>query len=69
MNMTTWRQRRATKPLSFYGIKFKLSAAAIAPAKPLSESAQEEKSHTPPDQITHPESSESIGKNTDTERA
>jgi hypothetical protein len=67
--MTTRRQRRSTRPLSFYGIKFKISPAAIAPAKPLSESAQQEESQ-PPDRITHSEPSESIGKNTpDTERA
>jgi hypothetical protein len=67
--MTTRRQRGSTKPLSFYGIKFKLSAAAIAPAKPLSESTQQQ-ANDPPDRITHSEPSESIGKNTpDTERA
>jgi hypothetical protein len=65
MNMTTRRQRRSTSPLSFYGIKFKTSA----PAKPLSESTQQEESH-PLDRITNPEPRESIGKNTpDTERA
>ncbi|HEV2282284.1 MAG TPA: hypothetical protein VGX75_07830 [bacterium] len=67
-NMTTRRQRRSTKPLSFYGITFKNSAATIVPAKPLSESAQAKEGHTP-DQITHPVPSEAVGKNIDTERA
>ncbi|HLW48570.1 MAG TPA: hypothetical protein VKW09_12465 [bacterium] len=62
--MTTRRERRSTKPLSFYGIKFKMSAAATAPAKPLSESAQQEKENLTPDRITDAESGESIDKNT-----
>lgn len=49
--MTTRRQRRSTTPLSFYGIKFKMSAAAIVPAKPLNESAQQKENH-PPDRNT-----------------
>lgn len=38
--MTPRRQRGSIKPLSFYGVKFKLPAVVAAPVKPVRESAQ-----------------------------
>jgi len=41
--MTTRRQRGSVRPLSFYGIKFRLPALASAPAKPISEKASQDR--------------------------
>ncbi len=43
----TRHRRGSTKPLSFYGIKFKTPAATVARAKPLDENARQEESNSP----------------------
>jgi|GEM_PF-3561713 len=59
--MTARRQRGSIKPLSFYGIKFKLPALArIVPAAPLSNVVQHGE-RTAPDRIAHPRPGESAG--------
>lgn len=59
VNVTTRHQRRSTKPLSFYGIKFKMSAAMV-PAKPASESIKHAATH-PPDKVADLEATETVG--------
>ena len=48
--VTARRQRGSIKPLSFYGVKFKLPAVVAVPAKPLSEGAPRG-DRTAPDRI------------------
>ena len=58
--MATRHQRGSIKPLSFYGVKFRLPAPVTAPAKPLSESAVRG-DRAAPDRIAPSRPSESGG--------
>lgn len=62
MTMTARRQRGSVKPLSFYGIKFKLPAlATIAPATPLNNVVQRGE-RIAPDRMAHLRPGETAGR-------
>jgi len=59
----TRSRRGSTKPLSFFGIKFKTYTADSAPAKSLNESTQYEENNSP-ERAARVEPTEGIGKST-----